>query len=101
MSARIQERLWEETVQDDLATENDSRRGGERAQELNSQLMHDIQVLVSRLVSKAGQLIHNLTTNLAEKWMHIRCKFDGGKVVNRIQSGHGKAVVTELGWRRI
>ena len=49
--------------------------------------MHDIQVLVSRLVSKAGQLIHNLTTNLAENWMHIRCKFDGGKVVNRIQSG--------------
>ena len=28
MSARIQERLSEETVQDDLATENDSRRGG-------------------------------------------------------------------------
>lgn len=60
---------------------------GERAQELNPQLMHDIQVLVSRLVSKAGQLIHNLTTNLAENWMHIQCKFDGGKVVNRIQSG--------------
>ena len=49
--------------------------------------MHDIQVLVSRLVSKAGQLIHNLTINLAENWMHIWCKFDGGTVVNRIQSG--------------
>ena len=61
--------------------------GGERAQELNPQLMHDIQVLVSRLVSKAGQLIHNLTTNLAENWMHIWCKFVGGTVVNRIQSG--------------
>ena len=70
--AHIQERLWEERVQDDLATEKDSRPGGvERAQELNPQLMHDIQVLVSRLVSKAGQLIHNLITNLAENWMHI------------------------------
>ena len=89
-SARNQERLWEETIHDDVATEIDSRRGGgggETAQKLNPQLMHNIQVIVNRLVSKAGQLIHNLTTNLTEKWMHIRCKFDGGKVVNRIQSG--------------
>jgi len=50
-------------------------------------LMHDIQILVGRLVSKAKQLIQNSTTNLAENWMQIRCKFDGGKVVNRIQSG--------------
>lgn len=49
--------------------------------------MHDIQVLVSSLVSKAGRLIRNTTTNLAENWMQIRCKFDGGKVVNRSQSG--------------
>lgn len=44
-------------------------------------------MLVSRLVEKAPQLIGNLTTNLAEAWMHIRCKFDGGKVINRSQSG--------------
>lgn len=50
--------------------------------------MHDIQVLlVSRLVGKAHQLIKNFTTNLAENWMQIRCKFDGGKVINRSQSG--------------
>ncbi len=49
--------------------------------------MHDVQELVSRLVSKARRLIKNTTTNLAENWMQIRCKFDGGKVVNRIQSG--------------
>lgn len=72
------------TVQDDL---NDSRWGGQTAQELTPQIMHDIQVLVSMLVSKAGQLIHNLTTNVAENWMHTRCKFDGGKVVNHVQSG--------------
>ena len=33
----------------------------------------------------------NFTTNLAESWMHIRSKFDGGKQINRIQGGswHG------------
>lgn len=31
--------------------------------------------------------MQNETTNLAECWMHIRCKFDGGKVINRSQSG--------------
>ena len=49
--------------------------------------MCDIQVLVSRLVAKASQLLGNETTNLAECWMHIRSKFDGGKVINRSQSG--------------
>ena len=38
-------------------------------------------------MAKASQLIDNVTTNLAESWMHIRTKFDGGKVVNRSQSG--------------
>ena len=49
--------------------------------------MHDIQALLSRLVGKANQLLGNYTTNLAECWMHIRSKFDGGKVINRSQSG--------------
>lgn len=50
-------------------------------------MMHDIQVILSRLVAKAPQLIGNFTTNLAESWMHVRSKFDGGKVINRSQSG--------------
>ena len=54
---------------------------------LDDKLMHDIQMLVARLVEKAPQLLGNFTTNLAESWMHIRCKFDGGKVINRSQSG--------------
>ena len=53
----------------------------------NKQLMHDIQSFFSKLVSKAGRLIHNTTTNFAENCMQIRCKFDGGKVINRSQSG--------------
>ena len=54
---------------------------------MDPQPYHDIQVQVSRLVSKASQLIGNETTNLAESWMHIRSKFDEGKVINRSQCG--------------
>ena len=79
--------MWEETLADDAATERESRHGGATPTEINPQMMHDIQVLVSRLAGKARQLIKNFTTNLAENWMQIRCKFDGGKVVNRSQSG--------------
>ena len=46
--------------------------------------MHD---MLRRVVANARQLFGNVTTNLAECWMHIRSKFDGGKVVNRSQSG--------------
>ena len=49
--------------------------------------MTDIQIAISRLVGKASQLLGNFTTNLAESWMHMRMKFDGGKVINRSQSG--------------
>ena len=50
-------------------------------------MLHDIQATLSRLVAKASQLLGNHTTNLAECWMHMRTKFDGGKVINRSQSG--------------
>ena len=82
-----QERLWHETIRDDSVTETEVRTGGNTIKEFNPQMMHEIQVVISRLVSKAHQLIYNFTTNLAENWMHVRCKFDGGKVVNRSQSG--------------
>lgn len=83
-----QERLWRETVaDDDPATEQEILQGGHVATGINPKLQHDIQVILSRLVAKAEQLIDNVTTNLAESWMHVRCKFDGGKVINRSQSG--------------
>ena len=47
-------------------------------------MMHD---MLRRVVANARQLFGNVTTNLAECWMHIRSKFDGGKVVNHSQSG--------------
>ena len=84
-----QERIWRETTEDldDPAEERAVLRGGEIATNIDPQLYHDIQLILGRLVAKAEQLIDNVTTNLAESWMHIRSKFDGGKVVNRSQSG--------------
>ena len=43
-------------------------------------------MMLRRVVANARQLFGNVTTNLAECWMHIKSKFDGGKVVNRSQS---------------
>ena len=57
---------------------------------IQPRIYHDIQVILSRLVAKADKLVENVTTNLAESWMHVRAKFDGGKVVNRSQSGSWK-----------
>ncbi len=82
-----QERLWEETIADDPETELDARRGGLTRVNVDQKLLLDVQVLLSRLVGKAEQLLGNATTNLAESWMNIRAKFDGGKFYNRSQSG--------------
>ena len=74
-------------MDDTSATENDARCGEPTPAQLDPHLLLDVEILVSRLVAKASQLIGNFTTNLAENWMSIRCKFDGGKVINRSQSG--------------
>jgi len=77
-----QHALWEDTVSTDadIILHNEP-------QPVDPKMMHDIQIILSRLVAKAPQLIGNFTTNLAEAWMHVRSKFDGGKVINRSQSG--------------
>ena len=80
-------------------------QGGITATEINPNMYHDIQVIMSRLVAKAEQLIdNNVTTNLAEPWMHVQTKFDGGKVINHSQSGsweyillHGAGLHHNLG----
>lgn len=82
-----QETLWHETLADDPAVEADCRQGEQNPININQRLLHDIQVLVSRLVAKASQLLGNFTTNMAESWMHVRSKYDGGKVINHSQSG--------------
>ena len=50
-------------------------------------LLDGVKRCFDRLVAKASDLVHNETSNLAECYMNIRCKFDGGKVINRIQKG--------------
>ncbi len=81
-----QEILRRETLDDTPTTEAEARRGGITQMEVDSKMLHDISSLASRLVAKSNQLIGNHTTNLAECWMHIRTKFDGGKIINRSQS---------------
>ena len=58
--------------------------------------MHDIQILVSRLVGKAQQLLGSENTNLAECWMHIRAKFDGGKVITALRVFSGSIIAWVL-----
>ncbi len=62
-------------------------QGGETATKVDPKVYHNIQVVLSRLVTKAEQLVDNVTTNIAESWMHLRSKYDGGKVFNRPQFG--------------
>ena len=50
-------------------------------------LFRAVDTLGDRLVAKAPQLISNKTTNICENFMSIRCKMDGGKYFNRVQSG--------------
>ena len=71
-----------------MTTVADARSGGIPISTcLDPKMMTDIQIAISRLVGKVSQLLGNFTTDLAESWMHMRMKFDGGKVVNRSQSG--------------
>ena len=55
--------------------------------DLPPNLLFEIERAGDRLVNKAAQLISNRTTNLSECFMSIRAKMDGGKQINRIQSG--------------
>ncbi len=56
-----QHALWEDTVSTDayIILHNEP-------QPVDPKMMHDIQIILSRLVAKAPQLIGNFTTNLAE-----------------------------------
>ena len=72
-----------------LRAEEEAREGDNTTKLCNlpDDLYFRIQRAGDRLVSNASSLIANSTSNLAECFMGIRCKFDGGKVFNRIQRG--------------
>jgi hypothetical protein len=54
---------------------------------IEKELLAEVTRLLCRLADKAHRLINNFTTNLAESWMAIRMKLDGGKVFNRCNRG--------------
>ena len=39
--------------------------------QIDTQMMYDIELLLSRFVAKASQLIDNFTTDMVEGWMHV------------------------------
>ncbi len=67
---------------------------------LQGEMLYDISKLLQRLADKASRLMGNNTSNLAENWMSIRCKFDGGKKINRCQRGSWYNRCTGAGLRR-
>ncbi|VDI47752.1 Hypothetical predicted protein [Mytilus galloprovincialis] len=50
-------------------------------------IIRDVTIIINRIAEKSDRLLGNSTTNLAESWMHIRTKFDGGKVYNICNRG--------------
>lgn len=80
-----QEVYWKEgTSEKDM---EESRGDVSYEASLDRDSIRDVSVMLDRMATKGSRLIGNYTTNLAESWMAIRMKFDGGKVVNRCKSG--------------
>ena len=78
------ENYWKDSVKDLTEVEEKSiRKGGKSNGSVDEQMLKDIFFYLNRMAEKADRLIGNFTSNLAESWMHIRCKFDGGKVNNK------------------
>ena len=73
----------------DMYKEEDEARGGHSNSTVNipDELLFLVQRAGDRLVSMAPQVISNSTSNLAEAFMNVCCKFDGGTFFNRIQRG--------------
>ncbi len=69
--ATTQTELWSEALAEDPTTEADARQGELVPTNIDPRLLHDIQVTLARLIGKASKLIGNVTTNLAECWMHV------------------------------
>lgn len=89
-----------------IHNEEDESRGNNPScnhRDISDDLFFRIKRAGDRLVSMAPQLISNSNSNMAESFMNIRCKFDGGKFYNRIQRGsfqhrtYGAALRFQLG----
>ena len=78
-------------MDDTPVTEEDARKSGATPTQVYRRLLLDISVTVSRLVAKA----------VAKNSMSIRCKFEGGKVVNRSLSGSWEFRCMGAGLRKV
>ncbi len=111
-----QHQLWSEgTSSEDLEeSRQDCTGGATPIQPLQEEIITAVHGILLPVIAKADKLIGNFTSNLAEQWMAVRTKFDGGKVVNRCQSSSwttrcsGAALRRNLGmewspiaWQRI
>ena len=81
-----QQTFWEEVCNEDL--QDDAMRStGNKPKPIPSEIRSKVCSLLSRIACKVDTLIEDKNTNLAEVWMGVRCRFDGGKSVNRCQRG--------------
>ena len=73
---------WTEGTKD---SELEESRGASKdaPEEIDSEVRTQVKRILARLADKADRLIANFTTNMAESWMSIRMKLDGGKIFNR------------------
>ncbi|KAJ8305334.1 hypothetical protein KUTeg_015879 [Tegillarca granosa] len=77
--------IWMETTC--MEAEEESRGDTNYYCDLDSMMLRNISMLMDKIARKSTRLIGNHTTNLAESWMAIRAKFDGGKFYNRCNRG--------------
>jgi len=114
----IQQFLEEQQVAWEDATSTETDLSLDPPQSIDHQMICDIQAIAGRLASKSRQLLGksniqvyylvinnivwwagNFTTNLAEGYMNVRSKFDGGKQINRSQRGAWKGRCAGAGLR--
>ena len=80
---------WQHTLNnpDDEELLAIQKGGAKPGKQVNESLLKDVYFILNRTAEKSNRLVGNFTSNLAESWMHIRCKFDGGKMTNRCFRG--------------
>ena len=78
-------KFWTEGAS--IHEQEESRTGSYGSCTLNPKILKDAGIILNRVAQKSARLIGNYTTNLAECWMHIRTKFDGGKIFNHCSRG--------------
>lgn len=78
--------FWNEGTSNDALEE--SRLSSQLSiTDLMSCMRQDLSLILSRVAKKSASLLGNFTSNLAEMWMHVRTKYDGGKIYNHCNRG--------------